>query len=214
MKSKNGIEDTRRHGWLHSAALNSEDSMHAGIGTLATSAARTLAAAVLLTLFGQLAPSAHTQTIAAAGFRGIARPPLDVSIRFHLAKLAEAQDSYGDHLSVLEEVEIATASEELDTEVAEKVAQAMEADGRTMTDHAQVLAAFTTARFARWTKPLARESELAWGTAMALRSLFTSETPLERRQEVMEVRRHLRLQADDLERLRGGLEQDLALNGS
>ena len=188
--------------------------MHRGIRTLATAAGRASTVALLLTLFPQLAPPAHAQTVTAASSRAAARPPMNGSIGFHLAKLDEAQDGYGQHLNVLEEVEIASASEELDTEIAENVARALEADGRTMTHHAHALAALTTARFARWTRPLARESELAWGTAMALRSLFTPETPLERRQEVVDVRRRLRRQADDLERLRGALEQDLALNGS
>ncbi len=188
--------------------------MESRIRPLATSAVRALAAALLLTLFGQPAPSAHGQTMTAAVSLGTARSPVHAAVASQLAQLAEAQDSYAAHLDVFEEVEIATASQRLDTEIAEKVAQAMEADGRTMTEHAQALAALTPARFARWTEPLARDSELAWGTAMALRSLFTPETPLERRQEVLDVRRRLRRQADDLERLRGAFEQDLALNGS
>jgi hypothetical protein len=135
-------------------------------------------------------------------------------LTYHLAKLVETQHNYAEHARLLDRIEIAPATEELDTAVARKVAEALEADARRMNAHSRALATVAPDGLARWLEPLEQETRLAWGTAQALGSLFTPETPVGRRHEALEIAPELRERASDLGRLLAGLKQDLGVTTS
>jgi hypothetical protein len=183
--------------------------------TPASNPGRALAGAVLVAL----AAIATPRSASGQGSPDVTVVPVSVTVRhpgltYHLAKLVEAQRNYAEHARLLGHLEIAAATELLDTTVARTVAEALAADARMMGAHARALSALAPDRLARWLEPLGREASLAWGSAQALGSLFTPETPTDNRREALKAAPRLRENAADLGRILAGLKQDLGVTTS
>jgi hypothetical protein len=183
----------------------------------ASNPCRALAGAVLVALATIAGPRS-------AGGQGIpdvtvVPVPVTVTVRhpgltYHLAKLVEAQRNYAEHARLLGHLEIAPATELLDTTVARTVAEALAEDARMMGAHARALSVLAPDRLGRWLEPLGRKASLAWGSALALGSLFTPETPADNRREALQAAPRLRENAADLGRILAGLKQDLGVTTS
>jgi hypothetical protein len=141
-----------------------------------------------------------------AGARASATPNDDPT-HFHAVKLAEVHHNFVEHLNHLDDLKIEEASERLDAARARKLAWVLETDGRKMTEHATVLASLANGEVQA--EELLREAELEWGTAMALASLFTPETPLNRRIEALSAVDEIRKRAEEMGRSLANVERNL-----
>ena len=134
---------------------------------------------------------------------------LPPAIAYHLAKLVEGHRNYTAHSKSLTRLEIARATEEVDTAIAEQMCSVLEKDAQMLQEHALALQAIAPAGLQRWLEPLAEHAEDARGTAMAIRSLLAPDAPLDAKREALAVTRKLHRRANEMGLLLGGVKQDL-----
>jgi hypothetical protein len=129
-------------------------------------------------------------------------------VHARLIALAEAQKVYEDQARALARVKVRRSTESEDTRKVEEVCLQLERAAADVEAKARALQ--ETAPAARASLDLlAGRANLAWGTAMAIRSVMAPPTPLERKQEVVAVSRWLRGVADEMDLLIDGIGSEL-----